>query len=1205
MNIAQNTFEGGLMMDLHPLSSINTVMSNCLNGTFLTFNGNEYILQNDMGNGRVETACLPPGYIPVGTAAFGGIIYIVSYNPLSDKCQIGCFPSPERNFTEEDFNDNIEVEALNQSKFITNDKITSEIVKIKLQDLKLNSGDKFLITASNINNNKLRLSDYSSDKVLGNNPKYIKLRIATTDAGGKLIYLDSSIKWYKMSNSNYYILDEEELDKSETEDKFESYRNKTSSEYSIFTNKSSGELYIVAELETIDSFNYSYETNVNGDEVILKFYEMWTSKNWDSSQKGIDPKWVEYDYELEGQSEHKEISIYPDNCNIIYKNNEIEYRGNIDDRYGNNVIIHPGDYNQSIPREIIRFTKSKDKSTIREFKFTITPHMEYGKLSKYSVSGKLDLNKIGTGDIELTRWKYYVSSNLLYLSYGFNAYPETNKFFYGVRFRFYDVNNLPGDTSKLKDEDHLTYTYIDSGKNSYGGIFSAEIPISENDLNPNKLYYVKIDCIYLDSNFITNSLNKKDLWNTEYLKSITDRLLYTSDTFNELYKDSNVFDFDKEKIKLNPILKYNSSLDQLRPVQTQVLGNIEYNSTNKSSDDIMDKTLGYTEQSIDGYFNVETYIEYTNPIIQSEINSKIELYKNDGNPTYEINIVKSSNVNNPSGIKYKNQNLIDSIIKPELNIEVTSGKNKGEFKLKTNSKNKVCATSINNNTEITYLGKFYPIIYNKNDLSKYGITINGNHFKFYNGVYWSDGWGLGKCSYDSNSIIIGDFLGYSGIMKSGHDIGDPVNEWSDLQDGQYQTNLITSINKVTNSPIIPWSAASNTVNGTYLLRALYAEGTKNLLYYNETSKRGVAYSSIHKCYALHTHFNCFATNDRTISNSFNKDNNQIYRGSNYRNGFIGLIMKSTEGKYYFTGNFGGLNASKSLAEGIADGNISMADVVVNFLASTYHLVTDDSLAQEPRANQLGYVPSYTSECSIPIKIKYDIDENNTYICGTKISTLKEKIKKYRNFSSTYLNNISIDGTSLQKEEVITLFYSYEVPETLKNIYLNTKQNTYLLYNTVNKEGVEKKLRIVLDRTIPASTRLLYTLDLKNNKLYNFDSLPFTEELYYDQKCSALGISNGYFYPVCNFNNYPINNNIVILKTKDYNSRNNFLIPTEGIKQLIYNDDQVLINEGVYRQTSDKRLYAYGDACSDNSYRGRLHLTGISFDMAFSKYTKIL
>jgi hypothetical protein len=38
-----------------------------------------------MGNARVETAYLPDGYMPVGTCEFGGIIYIVSYNPLEDK----------------------------------------------------------------------------------------------------------------------------------------------------------------------------------------------------------------------------------------------------------------------------------------------------------------------------------------------------------------------------------------------------------------------------------------------------------------------------------------------------------------------------------------------------------------------------------------------------------------------------------------------------------------------------------------------------------------------------------------------------------------------------------------------------------------------------------------------------------------------------------------------------------------------------------------------------------------------------------------------------------------------------------------------------------------------------------------------------------------------------------------------------------------
>ena len=60
-----NTFTDGLIMDLNPLVTPNTVMSNALNATLITMNGNEYSLQNDMGNGRVETAYLPEGYVPL------------------------------------------------------------------------------------------------------------------------------------------------------------------------------------------------------------------------------------------------------------------------------------------------------------------------------------------------------------------------------------------------------------------------------------------------------------------------------------------------------------------------------------------------------------------------------------------------------------------------------------------------------------------------------------------------------------------------------------------------------------------------------------------------------------------------------------------------------------------------------------------------------------------------------------------------------------------------------------------------------------------------------------------------------------------------------------------------------------------------------------------------------------------------------------
>ena len=83
---AINTFGEGLIMDLHPLTTPSNVLTNCLNGTIITYNGNEFVLQNDMGNGRVETAYLPQGFVPLGTTSFGGIIYIVSYNPLINKC---------------------------------------------------------------------------------------------------------------------------------------------------------------------------------------------------------------------------------------------------------------------------------------------------------------------------------------------------------------------------------------------------------------------------------------------------------------------------------------------------------------------------------------------------------------------------------------------------------------------------------------------------------------------------------------------------------------------------------------------------------------------------------------------------------------------------------------------------------------------------------------------------------------------------------------------------------------------------------------------------------------------------------------------------------------------------------------------------------------------------------------------------------------
>ena len=114
--IAKNTFTGGLQMDLHPLSSQNTVLTNALNASLVTIDGDEMILQNDMGNLKAVVnendenpiyVTLSEGFIPLGINTLNGIAYIVSYNPNTLEGEIGTFPSPQYNILGEVlFNDN-------------------------------------------------------------------------------------------------------------------------------------------------------------------------------------------------------------------------------------------------------------------------------------------------------------------------------------------------------------------------------------------------------------------------------------------------------------------------------------------------------------------------------------------------------------------------------------------------------------------------------------------------------------------------------------------------------------------------------------------------------------------------------------------------------------------------------------------------------------------------------------------------------------------------------------------------------------------------------------------------------------------------------------------------------------------------------------------------------------------------------------------
>lgn len=109
---SSNQFTEGLVCDLNPINTPNTVLTDALNATIITYNGNEYSLQNDRGNYPLENCKLKPNYIPVGLKEYGDILYIVSYNPLDNSVEIGTYPSPVEVVGNDNERPELEIESI-------------------------------------------------------------------------------------------------------------------------------------------------------------------------------------------------------------------------------------------------------------------------------------------------------------------------------------------------------------------------------------------------------------------------------------------------------------------------------------------------------------------------------------------------------------------------------------------------------------------------------------------------------------------------------------------------------------------------------------------------------------------------------------------------------------------------------------------------------------------------------------------------------------------------------------------------------------------------------------------------------------------------------------------------------------------------------------------------------------------------------------
>ena len=556
-----NTFNQGMIMDINPIVTPNDSLCNALNATLVTFNGNENALQCDMGNGRVETAYLPEGYVPIGTTELGGIIYIVSYNPLIDKCQIGSFPSPERSIFQ---TSNGGVKLIDCNQFYENEYVTGKngvkyyfvknySQKIQLSDNYLNPGDKYQITINDENGNSIVSSKYDVLSAFNQSnyntelsPKYLKLNVVSISDNGKMNNLNDTLIWYEDKSKKYYMrlgeIQEGDIDE---------YRDLIKSNYNTFQSKLKGNLGIVAQLECINSFDIAWDAEKDGNNWNIKFLTNWTYDN-ESSRNSINLYGIYYS---DGKSQNIHIiNDYPQldkDGNIVSGNTDIlnGERVFLDPNHNNDITkIRQNDGTDSQFKIVPGLVGDPKKDTILDI--NIMPVMPYGIIKWLERNIKINISKLGTGEISLIQYKYFIGDQNVQFNYGLEAYPELNKQVKGVTISFYEIDqnilaglaNWPIDGDRVIDNGWETslanvpnlsdakYVIENNGQASYSGYFSEKF--SRDNLDLNYIYLTEI------------SINYNNEKNIKYY-----RIFYNSDIFNDYYYNVNDFkEINLEKV---------------------------------------------------------------------------------------------------------------------------------------------------------------------------------------------------------------------------------------------------------------------------------------------------------------------------------------------------------------------------------------------------------------------------------------------------------------------------------------------------------------------------------------------------------------------------------------------------------------------------------------------------------------------------------
>jgi len=244
---------------MHPLTTQETMMTDALNATTLTYNGNEWMLQNDMGNTRIQDAVtgsimgLHPGFVPLGMKERGGVMYIVSMNK-EGVGEIGSIPSPH--ITYSGFEDPYVSGASSEEKIILTEELQSKGSATTDEEKLLSPGDPFIVCLS-IDPDSLPLISTAFEK------KYYKVKLfAITGAYGE-IDLEQYITGYtQQMSSDTQNPDESEYWFSTKDINSQLERLNEMNQCLYYPNIPDGKLCIKIVPEEITNFNFG-PTNLN------------------------------------------------------------------------------------------------------------------------------------------------------------------------------------------------------------------------------------------------------------------------------------------------------------------------------------------------------------------------------------------------------------------------------------------------------------------------------------------------------------------------------------------------------------------------------------------------------------------------------------------------------------------------------------------------------------------------------------------------------------------------------------------------------------------------------------------------------------------------------------------------------------------------------------------------------------------------------